>query len=218
MFHLRQRPKKVNEYLQQLSHYYKNNRVKANPSKTVSCTFHLNNRQAGQTRNLRCNDVEIEHDSMCKYVGVTLDRTLSFKQHCNNVAAMVQTRNNLSKLTNSTWSVSPHVMRTTALAMCYSVAEYACPVWLDSVQWAKTVDIAQNETCRKMTGCIQSTPTNALYKLAGIAPLFKWRKNYLGAENSKQESDPRHPLYVVLPVERRLKSRYSFLNKSVISR
>ena len=205
--------RKLNECLQQLSDYYRNNRLKANPSKTVSCMFHLNNRQAGQTLNLKWNGVEIEHDSVPKYLGVTLDRTLSFKQHCSNIAAKVQARNNLlSKLTNSTWGANPHVMRTTALAMCYSVAEYACPVWLDSAH-SKTIDIALNETCRKVTGCIRSTPINALYNLAGIAPPFIRRKSHLVAEKSKQETDPRHPLYGVLPVERRLKSRFSFLNK-----
>ena len=205
--------RKLNECLQQLSDYYRNNRLKANPSKTVSCMFHLNNRQAGQSLNLKWNGVEIEHDSVPKYLGVTLDRTLSFKQHCSNIAAKVQARNNLlSKLGNSTWGANPYVMRTTALAMSYSVAEYACPVWLDSAH-SKTIDIALNETCRKVTGCIRSTPINALYNFAGIAPPFIRRKSHLVVEKSKQETDPRHPLYGVLPVERRLKSRFSFLNK-----
>ena len=94
-------------------------------------------------------------------LGVTLDRTLSFKQHCNNVAANVQTRNTLlSNIANSTWSASTHVMRTTALATWYSVAELACPMWLDSAH-SKTVNIAFKETCRKATSCIQPTPINA---------------------------------------------------------
>ena len=74
---------------------------------------------------------------------------LSFKQHCENFAGKIQSRNNLlSKLANSRWGANPHVMRTTALAMCYSVAEYACPVWLDSTH-SKLIDVALNETCRK---------------------------------------------------------------------
>ena len=105
-----------------------------------------------------------------KYLGVTLDRTLSFKQHCLNTAAKIRTRNNLlSKLTATTWGANPHVMRTTALALCFSVGEYACPVWLDSAH-CKKVDIALNEKCRKVTGCLRSTPIDTVYNLAGIAP------------------------------------------------
>ena len=39
------------------------------------------------------------------------------------------------------------------------------------------------------------------------------KPSHLVAEKSKQDFDRRHPLYRVLPVERRLKSRFSFVNK-----
>ena len=199
--------------LSELSDYYHANRLKANPGKTVSCMFHLNNRQAAHALELQWNGVKIEHDAGPKYLGVTLDRTLSFKQHCKNFAGKIQSRNNLlSKLANSRWGANPHVMRTTALAMCYSVAEYACPVWLDSTH-SKLIDVALNETCRKITGCMKSTPINQLYNLSGIAPPLIRRKCHLMTEKQKQETDPRHPLYGALPPDRRLKSRYSFLNK-----
>ena len=55
-------------------------------------------------------------------LGVTLDRTLSFKQH----EAKLNTRNNLRKLTNSRWGAHPATVRTAALALCFSTAEYAC--------------------------------------------------------------------------------------------
>ena len=154
---------KLMKCLSELSDYYHANRLKANPGKTVSCMFHLNNRQAAHALELQWNSVKIEHDAGPKYLGVTLDRMLSFKQHCENFAGKIQSRNNLlSKLANSRWGANPHVMRTTALAMCYSVAEYACPVWLDSTH-SKLIDVALNETCRKITGCMKSTPINQLY-------------------------------------------------------
>ena len=115
-------------------------------------------------------------------------------------------------MANSRWGASPHVMRTTALAMCYSVPEYACPVWLDSTN-SKLIDVALKETCRKITGCMKNTPINQLYIFSGIAPRLTRRKCHLMTEEHKQETDQRHPLYGALPSDRRLKLRFTFLNK-----
>ena len=178
--------------------------------------LHLDNREASQTLELRWNDVKIEHDPEPNYLGVTLDRTSSFKQHCQNLAGKIQSRNNLlSKLPNARWAVSAHVMRTTALELCNSVAEYACPLWPDNTHW-KLVDVALNETCRKITDCLKNTPINQLYYLSGIAPPLIRRKCHLMTEKHKQETDQRHPLYGELPSDRRLKWRFSFLKKEFL--
>ena len=177
---------KLMKCLSDLSDYYYANRLKANPGKTVSCMFHLNNRPAAHAIELQWNSVKIEHDAGPNYLGVTLDRTLSLKQHCENFAGEIQSRNNLlSKLANARWGANPHVMRTTALAMCYSVAEYECPVLLDSTR-SKLIDFALNETCRKTPGCMKSTSINQLYNLSGIAPPLVRRKCHLMTEKQKQ--------------------------------
>ena len=115
----------MTKYLSELSDYYNAKRLKANPGKTISCMFNLNNRKATQTLELRWNDVKTEHDAGTKYVDVTLDRILSIKQHCQNFAVKIQSRNNLlSKLANLRWGASPHVMRSTSSAMCYCVTQW----------------------------------------------------------------------------------------------
>ena len=161
---------RLQKCLEELSSYYATNKLKPNPGKTVSCIYHLNNRKSKETLDLNWNGAKIEHDVGPKYLGVTLDRKLSFKQHCLNTAAKIRIRNNLlSKLTATTWGANPHVLQTTGLALCFPVGEYACPLWLDSAH-CKKVDIALNETCRKVTGCLRSTPIDTVYNLAGIAP------------------------------------------------
>ena len=67
-----------------------------------------------------------------------------------------------------------------------------------------------NEACRVITGTLQPTPTNTLYKLAGIAPPNIRRETATKIEKSKQTSDPRHPMHPHVPVPSRLKSRKSF--------
>ena len=77
----------------------------------------------------------MENTAYPKYLGVTLDRTLNYKQHILNTKMKVATRNNLlKKLANSKWETNARTISTTALALCNSTAEYAAPVWARSSQ------------------------------------------------------------------------------------
>ena len=76
------------------------------------------------------NGICLKHDPHPVYLGVTLDRTLSFKEHTTKTADKLKSRNNLlSKLAGTSWGASANTLRTSALALCYSVAQYCCPVW-----------------------------------------------------------------------------------------
>lgn len=61
---------------------------------------------------------------------MTLDRTPSFKEHSLKTKKKVCARNNIMrKLTDSTWGTDPTTLRTSALGLCLSSAEYSAPVW-----------------------------------------------------------------------------------------
>ena len=101
---------------------------------------------------------------------MTLDRTLSYAEHAKKTKGKTATRNNLlAKLANSSWGADPVTLRTTALALSYSTAEYCCLVWGRSCH-AKKVDAELNNACRIVTGNLRPTPLHSLYRLAGIAP------------------------------------------------
>ena len=104
-------------------------------------------------------------------------------------------------------------MRTTATALCLSVAEYCCPVWARSTH-RKLVDTTLNETCRLITGCIRPTDTPDLYVLSGIAPPEIRRSVHCQNERTKQLTDQRHSLHHHQPVKSRLRSRNSFISTS----
>ena len=162
--------------LDEMSIYYSSNHLKPNLAKTQICCFHLRNREAQRKLDVTWNSLELDHYPNPIYLGVTLDRTLSFKQHALNTKAKVNTRNNLlRKLTNSRWGAHPDTVRTTALALCFSTAEYACSSWGRS-RHTGHVDIALNDTYRIITSCLKATPISCLYALAGIAPPHIRRK------------------------------------------
>ena len=103
----------IGDALEELTHYYRSNSLRANPDKTQVTAFRLRNKEANRSLKVEWNRTKLENTPHPKYLGVTLDPT----------------RNNLlRKLSNSKWGANASTIRTTALALCYSVAEYAAPV------------------------------------------------------------------------------------------
>lgn len=101
---------------------------------------------------------------------MTLDRTLTYKNHCEKTQKKVNTRNGIiRKLVGLKWVADPDTLRISAMALCFSTAEYACPVWRNSVHTRK-MDIAINEAGRIIIGCLKPTKKENLYMLSGIAP------------------------------------------------
>ena len=157
------------------------------------------------------NKSELENTPHPKNLGVTLDRTLGYKQHTHNTKMKVATRNNLMrKLSNSKWGANAGTIRTTTLLLSYSVAEYAAPVWARSPHVQK-LNTELNSACGAVTECLKPTNVEDLYLLAGIAPPDIRRDVCARMENTKQETNEAHSLYGQHPAERRLKSRNCFL-------
>ena len=114
----------IEEALGELTEYYGNNSMRANPDKTQVTAFHLRNSEAKRSLKVSWDGVDLGNTTHPKYLGVTLDRTLSYKHHIQNTKMKVATRNNLlKKLSNSKWGTNANTIRTTALALCYSIAE-----------------------------------------------------------------------------------------------
>ena len=91
----------------------------------------------------------------------------------------VATRNNLlRKLSNSKWGANASTIRTTALAICYTVAEYAAPVWARSSH-AQKLNPELNSACRAVTGCLKSTNVEDMYlrhPTSGEMYVLEWRR------------------------------------------
>ena len=104
--------------------HYEKNHLRDNPNKTQTCVFHVRNRKANRQLNISWCGKKLEHTPSPIYLGVTLDRTLSYSTHITKVKAKTAARNNvLRKLANSKWGTHPSAIKTTALALCYSTAD-----------------------------------------------------------------------------------------------
>lgn len=160
----------------QMSQYCHRWRLKPSVSKTVSSLFHLHNASAGRELKVMLNGQFLKHDPKPVYLGVTLDRTLSYKDHLQKTAGKLKTRNNLlSKLVGTNWGANANTLRTSALALCYSVGEYCAPVWAQSAH-TNLVDVQLNSTMRLISGTLRPTPLPWLPVLANIEPPALRRK------------------------------------------
>ena len=86
----------IEEALSDLTPYYRNKSA-CEPCKTQVTAFHLRNREVKRSLNIAWNGIDLENTAYPKYLGVTLDRTLNYKQHILNTKMKVATRNNLLK-------------------------------------------------------------------------------------------------------------------------
>ena len=138
---------------------------------------------------------QLRHDPNPVYLGVTLDRTLSYRQHLTKTAGKLQSRNNLlMKLAGSSWGANANTLRSSALALCYSVAEYCCPVWQRSTH-VSLVDAQLHSSMRLISGTIRSTPLPWLPVLTSIEPPALQRRDatdklIMQAECHRDSSNP----------------------------
>jgi hypothetical protein len=77
--------------------------------------------------------------------------------------------NIVRKLAGTGWGAGTETLRTAALAIVYSTAEYCAPVWLNSVHISK-IDVQLKNVMRIISGCVKSTQLPWLPTLAHIAP------------------------------------------------
>lgn len=150
--------KALNEDLELLNEYFKNWRLRPNTGKTVSCSFHLNNRQANYQLKINFNGDTGKHEKFPKYLGVYLDRSLTFRRNMESIRNRLRSRVNVvQKLAGTTWGCSAKTLRTTTRAMILSVADYCSPVWMLSAH-VKLIDTQINVAMRIITGAVYSTP------------------------------------------------------------
>ena len=201
----------IGDALEVLTQYYRSNSLRANPDKTQVPEFHLRNKEANRSLKVEWNRTKLENTPHLKYLGVTLDRTLSYKEHMHNTKMRVATRNKvLRKMSNSKWGANASTIRTTALALCLSVAEYAAPVLARSSH-AQKLNPELNSAYRAVTGYLRPTNIEDLYLLARIAPPDIWRDVCTRVGKTKQETNEAHSLYGQNPTERRLEITCSII-------
>lgn len=156
--------------LEVMSKYYKDWRLTPNLAKSEVSVFHLNNREADRTLNVSFNGVRLWHNPNPVYLGLKLDRTLTYKEHLGALSKKIASRVNIvQKLAGTIWGANAKTLRIASLALVYAPAEYVAPAWKNSVHTYK-VDVQLSQAMRIVGGLVKSTNLKWLPVLSNITP------------------------------------------------
>ena len=200
--------------IQTLQAYYHQWRLKLNAQKTICSVFHLNNKEANRQLRVKLCGALLPFSPTPTYLGVKLDRSLTFRHHLQNVAGKASARVSLlRRLCGLDWGADFTTLRSSTLALVHAPAEYCASVWGQSCH-TKRVDAQLNSALRTITGCLRPTPTHQLPVLAGIPPHHLRREAATRQAALKAATAELHPLHTrvqaALP-RQRLRSRKPFI-------
>ena len=145
-------------------------RLKLSNTKTVMAAFYLNSRETKRELNVHNNGNLLPPCPAPTYLGVKLDRSLTFRHHLEAFRKKLSTRVALlRRLAGSGWGAGVKILRISALFLVYSTAEHCAPVWCRSTH-TRVIDSILNDALRIVTRCLRPTPTEDLPVLAVIQP------------------------------------------------
>ena len=181
-----------------LSAYLQTWRLQLSLTKTVTAAFHLNNQETKHELKVYNNGGLLPFCPTPTYLGIKLDRSLTFRHHLVAFRKTLSSRVTLlRRLVGSGWGAGAKTIRIATLSLVYSTAEYCAPVWCRSAH-TRLIDSVSNDALRIVTGCLRPTPTNYLPVLSGIQ-LAELRR--MGATLSlahRGSLDPDHILHGLL--------------------
>ena len=177
-----------------LQTYLQKRRLKLSETKTVLSAFHLTNREAKRELSVELNGKLLSFSDTPKYLGITLDRSLTYRRHLESLRKKLSARVSLiRRLAGTIWGAGASVLRTATLALVYSTAEYCAPVWCRRAH-TRLIDPVINNALRIVTGCLLPTPTNYLTVLAGIPPA-ELRRRQATLTLARRVLEPNHLLH-----------------------
>ena len=144
-------------------------RLKLSNMKTVTTTFHLNNKEANCELNVYNNGNLLPPCPVPKYLGVSWIGYSLFvitSRLCKKLSTQVVW---LRQLLGSGWGAGTKTLCISALSLIYSTAEYCTPIWCRSVHTC-LIDSILNDSLHIAIGCLCPTPAEDLPVLTGIQP------------------------------------------------
>jgi len=78
-----------------MSHFCRQLRLKPSASKTISSVFHLHNTSGTRELSVYHDGQRLQHECHPTYLLVTLDRTLSYREHLTKTAGKLKNQNYL---------------------------------------------------------------------------------------------------------------------------
>ena len=162
--------KQVNYDLKNLSNWLKANKISLNVGKTELVLFTSSKKQLDCDLKIKLNGKRLYETDSVKYLGIQIDKRLTWKQHINHVTIKLNKANAmLSKLR--------HVLDIKTLRLvCYAIFEshlcYASLVWAQNNNSVKRLHLLQKKSLRLMFFQSRNCHAGPLFKVSKILKSF----------------------------------------------
>ena len=206
----------LSQEMSTLSAYIRTWRLKLSHTKTVTAVFHLNNSKVKRELKVYNNGRLLPFCPDPTYLGVKLDRLLTFRHHLVALRKKLSSRVTLlRRLVGSGWGAGAKTLRIATLSLVYSTAEYCAPVWCHSAH-TRLIDPCLERRLAHSHCMLRPTPTDHLPVLSGIQPAELRRMEATLSLAHRGFLDPDHILYGLLngssdTCQVRLRSRRPFV-------
>ncbi|UYV80013.1 hypothetical protein LAZ67_18001402 [Cordylochernes scorpioides] len=153
---LKEANKNVNKAMKELQHFAEKMKLIINPNKSEVGVFTINNHLKKWTSNIKYDNNQIKFSRTPKYLGVTLDPSLTYGPHINQTVLRAKKRLNiLKRISGYEWGADRDTLRQTYLALIRPILEYAQPVWqtasktnLNKIDQVQSSAARINQNCR----------------------------------------------------------------------
>lgn len=165
---------------------------------------------------IKLNDAVIPFIYSYKYLGMTLDSTLSFSDHILKMSMVCKKSLDVIRyLSNKKWGSHPDSLLKIYSSMIRSRIDYGSTIYGNSGKTIlKKVDTIQAAALRTAMGCLKSTPLNALLCEAGDFPL-DIRRKWMATKEIIKIIDTNQPLKTKLDIQQEIAGKkvrnYTFL-------
>ena len=194
--------------------------INTDKGKTESTFFTTDPAEAIFKPEIKLLGKDIHYNPNPKFLGIELDRTLSFQKHIKTVTGKVVGKcKMLAALSTKTWGWQKKNMRSVYITAVRSIMDYAAPAWQPfcSKTQLQHLDVAQNKALRIVNGQHASTRCEAIRAESGL-PSYQTISKQLTALSYEKATrlQPSHPKRESLDkkVKHRIKSKSSWREKA----
>ena len=165
--------KRIQEAANTITEWAKDNGLKHNASK---CKIMLFTRSRNPIKpKIFINEEEVEYVSNYKYLGITINEKLSWKEHITNITTKAtNTFMQCRAMLGRTWGLSPRISRWTYTSLIRPILSYGIMVWIKGTvvnSHLLLLEKVQRKACLAALNCMNSTPTAGMEVILNIEPI-----------------------------------------------
>ena len=171
------------------------NEMEVSPAKSSLTLFTTYNKEHNTQPQVTLYNTPLPIQKHPKILGLTLDPSLSFKQHIESTCKTVNKKTNtLKALAATDFGCHKETLHTLYKQYIRPTLSYASPAWASNLAHThlNSLQTQQNKALRLITGCTNSTPIDHLHHETHILKI----KDHLTIQNTHfiaSASSPQHP-------------------------